>query len=266
MGLLTAPRRSGRQRALGQNFLADPNLLAAIVRDSGAGPLDVAFEVGAGGGALSERLAERVSHLHTVEIDRRLESDLADLADLANVSLHWGDAMKLSLGALDPAPTTVVSNLPYSIATPLLLKTLVELPGVASWTVMVQREIAERLRAPPGSRQYGAPSVLLQLAAEVEMARTVDPAVFVPRPRVESAVLRLRRSGPAAPTALRQLVRDSFAHRRKSLARALELSRPGSLEAVRGALAELGQPPDARAESLAPEDFRRLAERLASED
>jgi 16S rRNA (adenine1518-N6/adenine1519-N6)-dimethyltransferase len=266
MRLLTAPRRSWRQRALGQNFLADPNLLAAIVRDSGAGPEDVVLEVGAGGGALTERLAQRVSHLHAVEIDRRLESDLDDLARLPNVSLHWGDAMKLELGALDPAPTKVVSNLPYSIATPLLLKTLAELPEVASWTVMVQREIAERLRASPGSRQYGAPSVLLQLAAEVELGRRVDPAVFVPRPRVESAVVRMRRRGPAAPTAVRQLVRDAFTHRRKSLARSLELSRPGSLEATRSALAQLGQPPDARAESLAPKDFLRLAERLATGD
>jgi 16S rRNA (adenine1518-N6/adenine1519-N6)-dimethyltransferase len=260
--VVSAPRRSGRQRALGQHFLADPNLLAAIVRDSGVGEDDVVLEVGAGGGALTERLAERVSHLHAVEIDRRLESELGELARLPNVSLHWGDAMKLALGALDPAPTKVVSNLPYSVATPLILKTLDELPGVTSWTVMVQREIADRLRAAPGSRDYGAPSVLVQLAAEVEMRRTVDAAVFVPRPRVESAVLSIRRTGPGAPAAVRELVRDAFAHRRKSLARSLELSRPGSLEPARGALAALGHAPDARAEALTPKDFTALTTKL----
>jgi 16S rRNA (adenine1518-N6/adenine1519-N6)-dimethyltransferase len=261
--VVSAPRRSGRQRALGQTFLADPNLLAAIVRESGANGGDIVLEVGAGGGALSERLAAVVSHLHAIEVDRRLADAVADLAALPNVSLHWGDAMKLDLGALDPAPTKVVANLPYSIATPLLLRTLEHLPSVASWTVMVQREVAERLRAGPGSRVYGSPSVVVQLAAEVELLRTVDPAVFVPRPRVESALLRLRRTGPGAPPAVRDLVRAGFAHRRKALARSLELVRPGSLDPVRAALVELGHPPDARAESLSPRDFAALATRLA---
>ncbi|HEY8779889.1 MAG TPA: rRNA adenine N-6-methyltransferase family protein, partial [Solirubrobacterales bacterium] len=110
------PARSRRQRRLGQNFLADPNLLDAIVRESGLGQGDVALEFGAGGGALSERLAARAAHLHLVEIDRRLEDELAPLASQPNVSLHWGDAMKLDLAALDPAPGIVVSNLPYSVA------------------------------------------------------------------------------------------------------------------------------------------------------
>jgi 16S rRNA (adenine1518-N6/adenine1519-N6)-dimethyltransferase len=260
--VVSAPRRSGRQRALGQNFLADSNLLEAILREADAGPADVVLEVGAGGGALTERLAERVAHLHAIEVDRRLQPDLADLERMANVSLHWGDAMRLELAQLEPAPTKVVSNLPYSIATPLLLRTLDELPGVVSWTVMVQREIAERLRAAPGSRQYGAPSVLVQLAAEVELLRRVDPAVFVPRPRVESALLGLRRIGPAAPSPVRALVRDAFSHRRKSLPRSLELARPGSLQSARMALTELGHPADARAEALAPSDFLALASRL----
>jgi 16S rRNA (adenine1518-N6/adenine1519-N6)-dimethyltransferase len=260
--VVTAPRGSGRQRALGQNFLADPNLLEAIVRESGAGADDVVLEVGAGGGALSERLAQRVGHLHAVEIDRRLEPELGDLARLPNLTLHWGDAMKLALAELRPPPTRMVSNLPYSIATPLLLRTLEELPSVTSWTVMVQREVAERLRASPRSRQYGAPSVLVQLAAEVELLRTVDPAVFVPRPRVESALLSLRRTGPGAQPSVRALVRDAFRHRRKSLARSLELSRPGSLKAARSALADLGYPADARPEALAPADFADLAATL----
>ena len=160
--------------------------------------------------------------------------------------------MKLDLAALDPAPTMVVANLPYSVATPLILRTIEELPSVERWTVMVQREIADRLRAGPGSRTYGSPSVLVQLACEVELLRTVDPAVFTPRPRVDSALLRLQRHGPGRRRRTRELVRAAFAHRRKSLARSLELAgaqrarggaggaargRPGRGRARRGALA-----------------------------
>ncbi len=248
---------------LGQNFLADPNLLDAILRDAAPAPDDVILEVGAGEGVLTERLAPRVAHLHTVEIDRRLEEALAGVAALPNVALHWGDAMKLDLGALRPAPTAIVANLPYSIATPLLLRTIEQLPGLERWTVMVQREIADRLRAAPGSRTYGSPSVLVQLACEAKLLRKVDPAVFRPRPRVGSALLGLRRTGPGADAATRALVRAAFAHRRKSLARSLDLSHPGYLAPTRAALLALGLPEDARAESLSPKQFQALAEGLS---
>jgi 16S rRNA (adenine1518-N6/adenine1519-N6)-dimethyltransferase len=250
---------------LGQNFLADPNLLAAIVRDAGLAADDVVLEVGAGEGVLSERLAAVAAHLHSVEIDRGLEPALGALAALPNVSLHWGDAMKLDLGALRPVPTAMVANLPYAVATPLLLRTIEELPSLRGWTVMVQREIADRLRAAPGSRTYGSPSVVVQLACEVELLRAVDPAVFRPRPRVDSAILRLRRSGPGADPATRALVRAAFAHRRKSLARSLEHARPGTLAPARAALAALGLPEDARAEALAPAQFAALSAKLSSE-
>jgi 16S rRNA (adenine1518-N6/adenine1519-N6)-dimethyltransferase len=248
---------------LGQNFLADPNLLDAIVRDAGLSPEDVVLEVGAGEGVLTGRLAAAASHVHAVEIDRGLEKALAAVAALPNVDLRWGDAMKLDLAALEPAPTAMVANLPYAVATPLILRTIRELPSLRTWTVMVQREIADRLRAAPGSRVYGAPSVLVQLACEVELARTVDPAVFRPRPRVESAILRLRRTGPGADEPTRRLVRAAFAHRRKSLARSLEHVEPGSLSPARKALADLGLPENARAESLAPGEFRALGKRLS---
>jgi 16S rRNA (adenine1518-N6/adenine1519-N6)-dimethyltransferase len=248
---------------LGQNFLADPNLLDAIVRDAGLEPGDVVLEVGPGEGVLTERLAEAAARVHAIEIDRGLEPALARVAARPNVDLHWGDAMKLDLASLEPAPTAVVANLPYSVATPLILRTIEKLPSVGAWTVMVQREIADRLRAAPGSRTYGSPSVLAQLACEVRLVRTVDPAVFRPRPRIESAILRLRRTGPAAEPATRDLVRAAFAHRRKSLARSLEHGRPGVLAAARAALDELGLPEDARAEALAPEDFAALSAKLS---
>jgi 16S rRNA (adenine1518-N6/adenine1519-N6)-dimethyltransferase len=247
---------------LGQNFLADPNLLDAIVRDAALSPADVVLEVGAGEGVLTQRLAPVAAHVHTVEIDRGLEPALAPIAALPNVSLHWGDAMKIDLTAFEPVPTAMVANLPYSVATPLILRTIEQLPTLAQWTVMVQREIADRLRAGPGSRIYGSPSVVAQLACEVELVRKVDPAVFRPRPRVDSAILRLRRTGPAADPATHALVRAAFAHRRKSLARSLEHGEKGSLVPARAALAELGLAEDSRAEALAPEQFAALSAKL----
>jgi len=247
---------------LGQNFLSDPNLLDAIVRDAALCPDDVVLEVGVGEGVLTERLARAAARVHAVEIDRGLEGALEPLARRPNVDLHWGDALRLDLARLKPPPTTMISNLPYAVATPVILRTIEELPGLARWTVMVQREIADRLRAAPGSRTYGSPSVLVQLACEVKLLRAVDPAVFRPRPRVESAILALRRTGAGADATTRELVRAAFAHRRKSLARSLEHRRPGSMAAAREALAELGLDESARAEALAPEDFAALSAKL----
>ena len=248
---------------LGQNFLTDTNLLDAIVRDAKLGPDDVVLEVGAGEGPLTERLARVAAHVHAVEIDRRLEPALERIAALPNVELHWGDALELDLAGLDPAPTAVVSNLPYSIATPLLIRTIYQLPGLQSWTVMIQREIADRLSAQPGNRVYGAPSVLVQLACETKVLRTVNPAVFRPRPQVDSAVIGLYRVGPGADEDTRDLVRAAFAHRRKSLPRSLEHARPDSLGPARRALADLGFPEDARAEQLSPGEFRALTKGLS---
>jgi 16S rRNA (adenine1518-N6/adenine1519-N6)-dimethyltransferase len=252
-------------RRLGQNFLADPNLLDAIVREASLAPDDVVLEVGGGGGALTERLIPAVRWLHVIEIDERLRDELEPLMELegGGVDLIWGDAMKVELDRLQPPPTKMVANLPYSIATPLLIRTIAELPSIETWVIMVQREIADRLRAEPGSRQYGSPSVLVQLACDVKMLRTVDPAVFVPRPRVESALLRLERKSAGAPEDLAALVRLAFGHRRKSLARSLELARAGSLEPAQRALESIGKPSDARAETLSPEEFELFAKALA---
>jgi 16S rRNA (adenine1518-N6/adenine1519-N6)-dimethyltransferase len=258
------PERSSRR--LGQNFLADTNLLDAIVREAALEPTDVVLEVGGGGGALTERLAPAVASLHVVELDERMRRELEPLAkEAGNVNLVWGDALRLDLRELAPRPTKMVANLPYSIATPLLILTILELPSIRSWVVMVQREIADRLRAQPGSREYGSATVLVQVACEVTLLRKVDPAVFVPRPRVESALLGLRRIGPSAPEALAGVVRAAFAHRRKSLARSMELVLPGTLEPARHALEQIGRPVDARAETLSPRDFESFAVTLAEQ-
>ena len=249
---------------LGQNFLADPNLLDAIVRDAEIEPDNVVLEVGGGEGVLTQRLAPVARHLHVIEIDQRLRGPLeAVAAGTGSAQVHWRDAMRADLGGLDPAPTRVVSNLPYSIATPLLIRTIEALPGVTAWTVLVQREIADRLRAAPGSRLYGSPSVVVRLACEVRLLRTVDRAVFRPRPRVDSALLRLERRGPAATGEVVSVVRGAFAHRRKTLAGSLELAGIADRGRVHTALHALSLPATARAEALEPGQFARLAEALA---
>jgi 16S rRNA (adenine1518-N6/adenine1519-N6)-dimethyltransferase len=258
-------------RELGQNFLIDSNILGVIERAADLHADDVVLEIGGGVGVLSERLAERVAHVHVIEIDERLRAALLDATDPhANVSVHWGDAMTIDLGALSPRPQKVVANLPYGIAAGVLLRTIEELPGVALWVAMAQREVGERLAASPGSGAYGTPSVIAQLDCDVQVIRAIPRTVFHPVPNVDSVLVRLRRRPPVCPggdapastPALRALVAGAFAHRRKTIAGSLALSgrAPGrSREQVRDALQQLGQPPDARAERLSPEEFRALA-------
>ena len=260
-------------RDLGQNFLIDSNILGVIERAAELAREDVALEIGGGLGVLSEYLAERVAHVHVVEVDERLRAALEDAtAARANVTVHWADAMALDLAELRPAPTKLVANLPYGIAAGALLRTIAELPLIGLWVAMVQREVGERLAAGPGGGAYGTPSVLAQLECDVDVLRAVSRSVFYPVPNVDSVLLRMRRragTGDAleagvAP-ALRALVSGSFAHRRKTLAGSLVLSggAPGrTREQVRAALQRLGQPADARAERLAPEEFLALARAL----
>jgi 16S rRNA (adenine1518-N6/adenine1519-N6)-dimethyltransferase len=259
-------RATRRQRQLGQNFLVDRNILDVIERLAAVKRDDVVLEIGAGPGVLSVRLAAQASHLHAVEIDPALEPRLKDaLAQASNVTVHLADALELDLGALAPRPTKVVANLPYSIAATAILRTIEELPDVSRWVVMVQREVGERLAAPPGTRAYGAPSVLAQLACDIEVARPVSRTVFRPIPNVDSVLLAIRRREAAAPVEVRRLVRAGFAHRRKSLATSLSLApdQPGEIrERTRAALNEMGRRPDERAERLKPEEFRALAARL----
>jgi 16S rRNA (adenine1518-N6/adenine1519-N6)-dimethyltransferase len=265
--MVSSGRPTARARELGQNFLVDRNILGVIERLAELEPGDVVLEIGGGLGVLSQRLAARVRHLHVLEVDRELEPQLRDaLSGFANVTLQIGDALRLDLEALDPAPTKVVANLPYAIAATVILRTIEELPSVTEWVVMVQREVGERLAASPGTRAYGAPSVLAQLAAEVKVLRPVARTVFRPVPHVDSVLIGLRRSAPAAGAPLRALVHDAFAHRRKALAGSLALAAdaPEDIrERARAALLELGHPADARAERLSPEEFRELARRLA---
>jgi 16S rRNA (adenine1518-N6/adenine1519-N6)-dimethyltransferase len=249
-------------RDLGQNFLIDSNLLEVISRAAEVTGDDVVLEVGGGLGVLSEHLAERARHVHVVELDRRLETALRDATDPhANVTLHFADAVKLDLEALDPPPTKVVANLPYGVAASVILRTIELLPGVTTWVAMVQREVGERLAAGPSTSAYGAPSVLAQLACDVKVLRPVSRSVFFPVPNVDSVLVRLLRREAAPPRALRELVQQGFAHRRKALARSVSL-KGGDRDAIRAGLEHIGLPADARAEALSPEQWRELYARL----
>ncbi len=254
------------KRDLGQNFLIDSNILGVIERAAELTPDDVVLEIGGGLGVLSEHLAERAAHVHVVELDRALVPALEDaLGPHPNTELHVADALALDLRALRPAPTKVVANLPYGIAASAILRTIEELDGVTRWVAMVQREVGERFAAAPGTSAYGVPSVLAQLACEVRVHRSISRTVFHPVPNVDSVLVVLERTGPAASPELRALVHAAFAHRRKALARSLALA-PGYggdvRDRARRALEALGHPADARAERLSPEDFRALAEAL----
>ena len=191
---MKAPRRRVGPRSLGQNFLVDRNILGVIERLAALSADDVVLEIGGGLGVLSERLASAAGWLHVIEVDERLLSDLgATLAPFPRALLHAGDAAEFDYAALDPAPTKVVANLPYSVAATVVLRTIDELPSVGQWVVMVQREVGERLAAAPGERAYGIPSVLAQLACDVRVLRPIARTVFRPVPNVDSVLLGLTR-------------------------------------------------------------------------
>jgi 16S rRNA (adenine1518-N6/adenine1519-N6)-dimethyltransferase len=252
------------KRELGQHFLIDENLLAVIERLAELGRADRVLEIGPGLGMLTAYLAARVEQVEAVELDRSLEPELRrGLAEFDNVRLHFGDALELDLAALAPEASKLVSNLPYRIATPLIVESLDGLPGVDLWCVMVQREVADRLFASPETKAYGAVSVLVQLAAERSGFHPVSRHVFRPRPNVESALVAFRRKPlPADFARIKAIVAAAFAHRRKTLANALALAAVATRGEAEEALARLGRDLRSRAESLSPEEFVALTEAL----
>ncbi len=248
------------RKRLGQHFLVDENILGVIERLSEPAADDVVLEIGPGLGILTRFLADRVALVHAVEIDRSLESHLPSRD---NVRVHWGDALHLDLSALEPAPCKLVANLPYNVATPIVVESLDGLPAIERWCVMVQREVADRFFARPGTKAYGAVSVLLQLATERTGFHPVSREVFRPRPNVDSALVAFRRRElPSDYARVKTLVEAAFAHRRKTLPNSLSLSGVATRADAEEALRTLGHEPAARAESLEPHEFVALAETL----
>jgi 16S rRNA (adenine1518-N6/adenine1519-N6)-dimethyltransferase len=249
------------KKELGQHFLVDENILGVVGRLAKLGPEDVVLEIGPGLGVLTRYLAERVRTVHAVEIDRSLA---AHLPRLPNVRVELGDALQLDLGTLDPPPSKLVSNLPYNIATPIVVESLHGLPTVERWCVMVQREVAQRFFAAPGTKAYGAVSVLLQLAAVRTGFHPVSRSVFRPMPNVDSALVAFRRV-PLPPrfAEIKRVVEAAFAHRRKTLPNSLALAGVTTREEATQRLIMLGASSSARAESLVPADFVELARSLS---
>ena len=243
------------KRELGQHFLVDENILGVIGRLAELGERDIVLEIGPGLGVLTSYLADRVAHVYAVELDESLEPQLERVANRSNVTLVFGDALKLHLPAVAPAAGKLVANLPYNIATPLIVESLDGLPKLTQWTVMVQREVADRLFASPSTKAYGAVSVLVQLVTERTGFHPVSRNVFRPRPNVESAIVSFRRRAPLPDdfAHVKRIVEASFAHRRKKLANSLGL-----------AGVDVGDVslPDVRAEELAPPAFVQLAAAL----
>jgi len=251
-------------RELGQHFLVDDNILGVIGRLAELEPDDVVLEVGPGLGVLTAYLAERVARVYAVELDRALEPHLVErLRGRENVDLVFGDALRLDLTTFDPAPTKFVANLPYNVATPLIVESLDGLPSVGQWTVMVQREVADRLFARPGTKAYGAVSVLVQLATERTGFHPVSRTVFRPPPNVDSALVAFRRvTLPEDFAEIKHVVNAAFAHRRKTLPNSLELAGLGPRARAAEALTAIGRDPAVRAEALEPNEFVALTAAL----
>jgi 16S rRNA (adenine1518-N6/adenine1519-N6)-dimethyltransferase len=248
------------KKELGQHFLVDENILRVIERLAELSPDDVVLEIGPGRGVLTRFLAARVSHVHAIEIDRSLEPYLTTDE---NVELHWGDALALDLASLEPPPRKLVANLPYNVATPIVVESLEGLPSIRSWCVMVQREVADRFFAAPRTKAYGAVSVLVQLAAERSGWHPVTREVFRPRPNVDSALVAFERKAfPAGWPDVKRVVEGAFAHRRKTLPNSLALSGVAPRDRAEAALRTLGRESDTRAEALEPQEFVALARAL----
>ena len=249
------------KKSWGQCFLHDPSVVARIVKHAGVGPDDTVVEIGGGLGVLSLALARAAGRLVVVEKDRDMVAVLRQrLADHPGASVLGENALKLSLDELrGHGPSLpVVGNLPYNIAGPLLFHLLDQRRHLRSLTIMVQREMARRLVAPPGNRTYGAPSVICQVLCRVRPCFDVGRGAFFPAPRVDSAVVRLDPMPDAAPPArLSEVVHAGFSQRRKTLRKSLgaRFGKQAAAEALEAANIDGGRRP----ETLSPEEFVTLA-------
>ncbi len=252
------------RRSLGQNFVTDPNTVRRIARLAGAGPADHVLEIGAGLGSLTLALAETGASVRAVEVDSGLAAALHTVlaeAGALRVEVVEGDASRLDFGEVLQGSDRwmLVANLPYNIATPLILDLLRDVGAIDTMVVMVQREMGERLAAPPGSRARGIPSVLVERRGTARVVARVPASVFRPRPKVESVVVRIERHvdceacPPAADARFELLVRTGFGQRRKMLRRSLVgLAAPESFAAA-------GVDPSSRPEALTVDEWISLA-------
>jgi 16S rRNA (adenine1518-N6/adenine1519-N6)-dimethyltransferase len=247
------------RKAAGQNFVGDPNTVAAIIKDAGLEPTDTVLEIGPGLGSLTLGLSDAVAKVVAVEIDHGLVRALVDvLSEVDNVQVHQADAMQADLGALSGGPYRCVANLPYNVATPLVLRAL-EDPMAVDAYVMVQKEVGQRWAAKPGDALYAGVSVKLQLLADVRMGRNISRHVFTPMPRVDSVMVRLVKHGDLDPW-VRSVIDAAFARRRRTLRNTLQAV--ADVDRVEATLASLDMTNTTRPEELTPQRFVALAEAL----
>ena len=254
--------RVAPKKELGQHFLVDENVLGVIGRLAELDRADTVLEIGPGLGVLTRYLAARVARVHAIELDTSLEPHLRNAGD--NVVLQFGDAVRLDLHADAPDATKLVANLPYNVATPLLVESLDGLPRIERWCVMVQREVADRLFASPSTKAYGAVSVLVQLVCERTGFHPVSRTVFRPPPNVDSALVAFRRVAlPQDFARIKKVVGAGFAHRRKTLPNSLELAGLASRAEGVAALEAIGRESTTRAEALTPQELVAFTAALA---
>jgi 16S rRNA (adenine1518-N6/adenine1519-N6)-dimethyltransferase len=259
------------KKRLGQHFLVDRNILSKVIRTAEVGKEDVVLEVGPGLGEMTLALARLAKQVIAVEIDPKLAEILEKkLADCPNVELVKGDILKVDFGSFlrkEGHPVKVVANLPYQISTPLLFRFIESKEAFSTFTLMLQREVAERMVAPPGGKEYGPLSIFVQLFLDMSLRFFIKPPAFFPSPKVESAVVHMVWKGKPLLDEkdekwFKSVVKASFSHRRKTLANALkhsELSLPDSFESR---MEKVGIDPRRRPETLTIEEFIRLAEAL----
>lgn len=250
-------------KALGQNFVIDPNTIRKVVDVAGLKPTDRVLEIGAGAGSLTLGLAAVSEKVTAIEFDRRLLPVLDDmLVGVSNVEVVPGDALEVDLSAIDAR--ILVANLPYNIAVPVVVRVLEQAPAIDTLVVMTQREVGERLVAGPGSKTYGQISVIVRYFATASVAGKVSRRAFWPVPNVDSVLVRLERVDPpegANRELLFRVIKAAFAQRRKTLRNALT---GAGFVGVEAATAAAGIEPSARAEDLDLTVFVSLAQRLGS--
>ena len=262
-GALPAPRKR-----FGQHFLRDTGVLDSIVTALGDLTGRTVVEIGPGRGALTDRLVEKAARVVAIEVDRDLVQHLRHrYADRPHVTILEGDVLDTDLGAVAGGPYVLAGNVPYYITTPIIFHALTHpRPDVAVY--LVQKEVAERMAAPPGDKTYGALSVNLQAVTTVDLVRKVPPGAFMPPPAVDSAVVRVRpRAEPVIEAALerryRSFVLSAFGLRRKQLVRVVRTVAALDAERAAAVVAACGLSPDVRPETLSPESFAALVRALA---
>lgn len=257
-------------KKFGQNFIGDENLLSAICEDAGIAGCDTVVEIGAGAGTLTRQLAMRAKRVVAYEIDESLQPILNEtLAGLNNAELRFADIMAQSDADIDSISPRfkVVANLPYYITTPILFK-LFECKNMSSATVMVQKEVAERICAKSATAEYGSLSVAIQLQSAPHITRIVGRANFTPPPNVDSAIVRMDicpRSGIKSRETLEKLVRSAFAMRRKTLVNNMMGGMNMSREQAEHALESVGLSPLVRGEALSVDQFINLANSIVAD-